>query len=111
MMRGARCAAVDVEGDAEACEGVADEGVIAIDDLLRGDALLAGANRDGNAVLIGATDEHHLAAFEAKIAHVNVGRNIDAGKMSDVYAAVGIGQSGGDKSAVVHKSRYLYCND
>ena len=56
-------------------------------------------------MLVRAADKHYGASLQAEVAHVDVGRHIDSGKMSDVNTAVGIGQGGGDKSAVVHVGR------
>ena len=102
---GAGGTAVDVEGDSETFEGVADDVVVSVDDLLGRDALLACPDGDGYAVLVRAADKHYGASLQAEVAHVDVGRHIDSGKMSDVNTAVGIGQGGGDKSAVVHVGR------
>ena len=62
-------------------------------------SLLAGTDGDGYAVLVRAADEEYLAALEAQVAHVDVGRHIDAGQMAYVYTAVSVGQGGGDESA------------
>ena len=94
-------AAVDVERDAQFGEAVLDNLVVAVDDVLRRDALLAGLDGDGHAVLVAAADEHHLLALGAEVAHIDVGGHVDAGQVADVHRAVGVGQRRGDGVAAV----------
>ena len=88
----ARRATVDVERDAEIRKTLFDEFVVAIDHILRRDALFSGTNRDGNAVFIASANVHHILFFQSQIAHINVGRHVNAREVSDVYAAVCVGQ-------------------
>ncbi len=90
VMRGVRGSGVDVEGDAEVLERLLDDVMVAVHDVLRGHALLAGLDGDGHAVLVGAADEEHLLAVVAQIARVDVGRDIDAGEVADVDGTVGV---------------------
>ena len=69
-----------------------DDVMVAVHDILRGHALLAGLDGDGHAVLVGAADEEHLLAVVAQVARVDVGRDIDASEVADVDGAVGVGQ-------------------
>ena len=85
-------ASVVVEGDAEVAEAVGDDAVVAVHHFLGRAALLACADGDGHAVLVGAADEEHLAALQAEVADVDVGRHVDAGEVAYVYTAVGVGQ-------------------
>ena len=64
--------------------------MIAIDDLLDGDALLAGTDRNGHAVLITSTDEDHILFLQSKIADIGVCRHIDACQMADMHAAIDV---------------------
>ena len=73
--------------------------MVAVYHFLNGDALLAGADCYGHSVLVATADEHHLLLLQAQIAHVDVGRNIHAGKVADVYATVGIRQCRSDGGA------------
>ena len=98
-------AGVDVERDAEALEGVLDKRVVAVYDVLRGDALLLGAEGDGHAVLIRPTDEEDVASAESQIARVDVGWQVDTGKVSDMHRPVRVGQCGGDEGAL----EILFC--
>ena len=41
-------------------------------------------------MLIGATDVQHVLAFKPQVAHIDVGRHINAGKMPDMHRAIGI---------------------
>ena len=89
-----------VETDAEVFEAVADERVVAVHHLLHRAALLAGTQRDGHAMLVASADEEHRLALEAQIAHVDIGRHIHAGQVTNMHAAVGIRQGGRDQSSV-----------
>ena len=74
-------------------ERLLDEFVIAVHNVLRCHALLAGQQRDRHTVLIATADEHNVLFFQAQIAHINVGRNINSGQMADMHTPVGVGQS------------------
>ena len=88
VVRLARCAAIDVEGNAEALEAVLDEVMVAIHHLLHRDALLAGTDGDRHTVLIASTDEQALAALQPQVARINVSRHIDASQMTDMNRPV-----------------------
>ena len=60
LARGTR---IDVERDAELLEGVLDHLVVAIHYLLWSDALFAGTLGDGHAMLVAATNKHHILAL------------------------------------------------
>ena len=45
-------------------------------------------------MLVGATDENHIAAFEAQIAHIDIGRNVYPSQVANVYRAVSVRQCG-----------------
>ena len=112
MVRGAGGAAVDVERNAELLERLLDHRVVAVHHVLRGDALLAGADGDGHAVLVASADEDDVLALQPQVADVDVGGYIHAGQVADVHATVGVWQRGGDGSAFIvflfHVALYLY---
>ena len=66
--------------------------MVTVNDLLRGDALLAGALGNGYAVLVATAHEQHILALQAQVAHVDVGRHIHTSQMADVNGSVSIGQ-------------------
>ena len=66
--------------------------MIAVYHVLRGDALLAGTNRDGHTMFITTTNKQYILLLQSQVTHVNVGWNIDSSQMTNVYAAIGIGQ-------------------
>ena len=94
-------AAVYVERDAELLEGVLYHLVVAVHHFLYGDTLLTGTYGDGHAMLVRATDEDHLALLQTEVAHVDVGRDVNACEVSYVYAAIGIRQGGSDGGSFV----------
>ena len=87
-MDGGGGAGVDIEVDAQSAEGVLDEGMVLIHDILRGAAVLAGLDGDGHAVLVGTADEEDILPAETEVTDIDVGRDIDAGQMADVHRAV-----------------------
>ena len=94
-------AAVDVEGDAEILERFLYHRVIAVHDLLRGDALFLCAYCDGYAVLVRSSDEDDVFFLQPQVSHIDICRDIDTGEVSDMYAAVGIGEGGSDGGSFV----------
>ena len=89
-------AAIDIKRDAKAFEAVLDDAVVAIYDVLWRDAFLASLDGDGDAVLIAAAYEDDLLALGAKVAHVDVGRDVDTCQVANMHGTVGIGQSRSD---------------
>ncbi len=72
-------AAVDIEVDAELLKRIFNHLVVAVNHILRGNALLTGADGNGYTVLIAASDENHVLFLQTEIAHVDVCRHIDTG--------------------------------
>ena len=93
-------AAVNVERDAELLERVFDHLVIAVNHILRCDALFAGTHCHGHSMLVRAADEYHFLFLQSEIAHVDVGRHIHASQVSDVHSAVGVWQCRCDQCAL-----------
>ena len=101
LMHGRRRTGVDVIVDAEAREGVFHYLMILVHDVLRGNALLAGLDGDGHAVLVGAADEHHVLPAHAQVADIDVSGNVSAGQVADMDRTVGIGQCAGHKGSLI----------
>ena len=87
--RGAR---IDVERHAEPLERLLDEFMVAVDDLLGRNALLAGLDGDGHTVFVGSADRNHVAALEPQITGINIRRYVDSRQVADMYGTVGIGE-------------------
>ena len=96
-MRGRRGARIDVERHAQTLERALDEFMIAIHDLLGRDALAAGLDGDGHAVLVASADRNHVAALQPQVSRVDVRRNVYARQMPDVHRTVRIGKGRGDQ--------------
>ena len=90
-----------IEAHAERRERVAQHDVIAIDDVLRRDAVLARAQHDRHAVLIRAADERDVAAHQALIAAVDVRGQVSPGDVAEVGRAVRVRKRGRDQEARV----------
>ena len=106
--RGAR---IDVERHAEPSERLFDQLVVAVDDLLGRDPLLAGLDGDGHAVLVRSADRNHVAAPQPQIARVDVRRYVDARQMADMHGTVGIGQRRSDEITFVRFCHSESSND
>ena len=65
-------ATIDVERYAEVFEGFLDEVVVAVNHLLRGDALLARAYSDGHTMLVASANKDHILLLQAEVSHVDV---------------------------------------
>ena len=74
-------------------ERVANQGMVFINDLLRRNAFFLGANGNGHAVLVGAANKFYVTPYRAQVAHINIGRQINARQVANVHWAIGIGQS------------------
>ena len=92
VMDGTCGTAVDVERDAEVLERLFDDAMIAVHDILHGDALLLGTDGHGHAMLVTASDEEHLASLQPEVTHIDICGHIDASQMSDVDGSVGVGK-------------------
>ena len=75
--------------------------MVAVDDVLRRHALGFCFYGDGHPVLVTAADKGDVAAVQAQETRVNVCRDVNSGKVSDVDWPVGIGQCGSYKGAFV----------
>jgi hypothetical protein len=93
VMNGTAGARVYIEGDAKLFERVLDDAMIAVNNLLHADTLLASTNGNGYTMLVATTNEEYIALLQAQISHVDIGRHIYTSQMTDVYRAVGIGKS------------------
>ena len=69
---GAGRTAVDVEGDTEVGKRLADDAVVAVDDILWRDALLLSLDGDGHTVLVTTADKEHLLSTEAQVAGIDI---------------------------------------
>ena len=88
-----RCGArIDIEGDTKVFKRGLDHLVIAVDNILRCDALFPGPDGDGHSVFVAAADEHHGLLLKSQVAHINIGRYIDTSQVAYVHTAVGIWQ-------------------
>ena len=85
-------ATIDVERYAEVFEGFLDEVVVAVNHLLRGDALLARAYSDGYAMLVATADENNVLLLEAKIANIDIGWHVNTCQVADMHTTVSVRQ-------------------
>ena len=86
---------IDIITDAQFLERLLDNLVVTVDDILWRTAFLLGLDGNRHSVLVGTTDKQHFLATHSQIANVCVGRDIDAGKVTDVDRAIGVGQGRG----------------
>ena len=96
-MRRGRGARIDVERHAQTAERAFDDLVVAVDDLLGRNALLAGLDGDGHAVFVRSADRNHVAALQPQIAYVDIRRNIYTRQVTDMHGTVGVGKRRSDE--------------
>ena len=103
------CPSVDVERDSELLERILDNIMVTVNDILGSNALLTSLDGDRDAMFVRTADEEDLFTAEAKIPGIDVGRDINAGEMTDVDRAVGVRESGSDESSfeIFHVSTVL----
>ena len=78
----------EVVREPEAAEVLADDGVVAVDELTRRHALAIGGDHDRRAVLVRPGHHQHVVAAQAVIAREHIGRDSEPGHMPDVAWAV-----------------------
>ena len=94
-------AAIDIEGYAELLERLLNHLMVAVNDILRGDAFLAGTDGDGYTMLVASADEHDIFLLQSEVTNIDVCWYIDTCQMSDMYTAVGIGEGRGYGCALI----------
>ena len=99
-MRLARRARIHVERDAQTLERLLDDVVVAVNDILWLNAFLLGLDGDGYTVLVAPANHDHILAFEAQVADILIGRDVDTRQVADVNGAVGVGQRCGHERAL-----------
>ena len=90
VVRGGRGARIDVERHAQTAERLLDNAVVLVDDILRGNPLLAGLYRNGYAVFVRSANRNDILAPQAQVTRIDVRRNIDSGQVADMYGTVGV---------------------
>ncbi len=93
--------AVDIKTDTEVFETSLNKLMVAVANVLRCHAFFFSSDGDGYTVFVTASDEDNVIALQPKIAHVDVGRHINTGQMTDMHAAIGIRQCCRDKRALI----------
>ena len=68
--------------------------MIAVNNLLYCDALLAGTDCNRHTMLIRSSDEHNIFLLQSKIAHIDIGWYINTCQMTDMHTTVCVWQSG-----------------
>jgi len=69
-------------------------------DLFRGNSLILCADRDGNSMVIGATDIDHIVTEQSEEANVDVGGKVHPSHMAEMGLVIGIGERCGDDGAL-----------
>ena len=77
-----------VEVDAKLHEGVLDDPVVLVHDVLWRHTLGAGLYGDRNPVFVRPADEQHVFAAHPQVPYIDVSRYIDSGEMADVDGTV-----------------------
>ena len=111
-----RCGArVDVERYPKLLKRLLDKAVVAVYHILRCNALFSRPQGDGHAMLVAASDKHHVLLLQAQVSHIDVGWYIDTSQMTDMHATIGIGQGGSDgrtlEFLLLHCYFQIFCKD
>jgi hypothetical protein len=64
--------------------------MIPVHDILRRDSLLQSFDGNGHAMFVGTADKEDILSRHPQKPHINISRNIDTGKVSDMDWAIGI---------------------
>ena len=94
VVRLARSATINIEGNAKPLEAVLDQVVVAVDNLLHRNALFASPDGNRNTMLVAASDEQAFAALQPEIASIDVSWHVNTSKVTDMYRSVRVRQSG-----------------
>lgn len=73
--------------------------MVTVYDVLRSDPLFFSLDSDGDAMLIATAYKEDIFALKAEIAGIDICGDIDSGEVSDMDGAVGVRESGRDKSS------------
>ena len=90
MMCFRTCAGIDIERDTELFERIFDDLMITVNNILRSHSLFLSLDGNGHSMLIRTTDKYYFFSFLPQIAHLNIGRNINTGQMTDMHRPVSI---------------------
>ena len=85
MMCFRTCAGIDIERDTELFERIFDDLMITVNNILRSHSLFLSLDGNGHSMLIRTTDKYYFFSFLPQIAHINIGRNINTGQMTDIF--------------------------
>ena len=91
-----------IEADAEPFPAVEELGVVVLEHLLGADAAILGFEGHGGAVRVAAGDHEDVVALHPVVSGEDVGRNVRASGLADVYGAVGVRPSHGNEDAFGH---------
>ena len=92
-----------IEADAEPLPAVEELGVVLPEHFLRADAPLLRFQRHGRPVRIAAGHHQDIVALQPVVSREDVRRNVRPRRMADVYGAVGVRPSHGNKYALRHQ--------
>jgi hypothetical protein len=91
--------AIDIKRNTQLFEGLFDNVVVSVNDVLWGDTLAAGLDGDGNTVFVATANEHHILTLAAEVTYIDIGGHINTGEMADMHGAVGIRKGRSDSIA------------
>ena len=86
---------VDIEVDAESFKSIPHNFMVLVYNLLGCDAFIFSFDGNRNAVFIASTYKKHIFTFHPKIPHINIGRDVTTGQVSDMYGAICVWKRGG----------------
>ena len=88
---------IDIERDTQPLKRAFDKVVVTVHDILGRNALLAGLDGDGYAMLIRAANRNYVGTLQSQVARIDIRRHIDTCQVADMDRTIGIGKCRGNE--------------
>ncbi len=92
---------INIKGDTEILKCLFVDGMITVDHFLWCDTFISCLEGYGNTVFVRSADRYNVNTLKSQISCINVGRDVDSGKVADMQRPVGVWQSRGNKVSLV----------
>ena len=74
--------------------------MVTVHNILRCDTLFSSTNSYRHTMLVGTTYEEYVPAFETEVTDIDIGRDVNSGKVTYVNGPVRIRKGAGDKRSL-----------
>src|SRR5687768_5923444 len=83
---------INIKGDSQLLETAGYQGVILVDNSLRGRIFLKSLIWNSRSVLVTAANKKNILSGRSQVANINIGRDISTCEMANVLGAIGVRQ-------------------